>query len=304
MGGGASTQVGESVTPVKISFEGVRESLRRQSSPEVVDPGSFSSTNEFVKPNIINVPILSKYPYLDFKLLKKIGTGKFSIIYKAISLKEVGLVMAIKEVRLHEMNKQQLFSFRHELNILSQLRHHHLPRIASVYDPMPSHNIYYVIMDHIRGGELIPAICRQPHYMESDAKRFILALVSAIHYLHQHGVIHGFIIPENLVLSYQSFESTLKLVDFTYAECESHRSSLLVNNNYNNLSNRQLHYLADFLIPELTDEKKLSYATDIWCIGAVAHVMLKGMTPFTNANVHNMVSELFMIITYVLYTSY
>jgi serine/threonine protein kinase len=321
MGGGLSIQRKD---PLSNDF--YEEALKKQSY-ETGEITSAVTSGEHVRPNSLGVVKLSKYPYMDFKLLKMIGTGKFSKIFKAISTKEVALLVALKEVRVNEMNKQQLYRFRHELNILSQLRHRNIIQIASIYDPSPNKSPMYIIMEHLNGGELLSAICRQPHYMESDVRRFIGELTSAIQYLHQRGVIHGFIIPENLVLTNSSFESSLKLADFTYAEI-IHAPSLLTYNNHNyngqSLSHRQLTYLTAFKIPELyetnenfngisspsssssssaagtttlnapTSTAHMTMAIDIWCLGSIAHILLSGLEPFENSNIHHLVSVLFV----------
>jgi len=91
---------------------------------------------EYAQIGKLNVPLLTRYPYIDFRFEKKIGTGRFSTVYKAVSLKEKGIKVAVKEVKVAGMSKQQIADFRYELNVLSQLQHKHICRLASVYDPM------------------------------------------------------------------------------------------------------------------------------------------------------------------------
>lgn len=240
-------------------------------------------TGHFVRPYSLGVPYLVRYPFIDFKLLKILGKGRFSTVHLAASLKEITMKVAIREIRVSDMNRYQIADMKYELNVLSNLKHKHLARIASVFDPHSHKGTLYVVMEHLRGGELLPAICRQRQYMESDAVRFIQQLASAVNYLHNHGVVHGNIVPENLILTDHSFESNLRLVEFGYAQCETQ---------HHNYYQPNYQYLNDFRLPEIQFERRLTYAMDIWCVGVIAHIILSGLIPFENSSQYLLVSFL------------
>lgn len=245
--------------------------LSSQSGGESVAVETGTSSQNAIRPTQLGVPLLVRYPYLDFRLQEVIGRGRFSTVYKASSLKDMSLKVAIKEVKLTDMNRQQLADFRYELNLLSNLRHPNLARIASVFDPNTNKSVLYVVTEYLCGGELIPAICRQRHYMETDCMRFIQQLTSAVNYLHTHAVVHGRIIPENIILTHTSFESPVRLVDFGLAQAET------LHHHYFHPS--YLH-LQEFHVPEAATERRVTPKMDIWCIGVVAYIILSGQIPF------------------------
>lgn len=278
------------------------------------------------------VPCHRSYIFSDFRFQRPIGSGRFSKVYLAQSIKIAAnagfLNYAIKEVSVGQMTKQQLLEFRYELNLLSHLQHPHLPRISSVYDvhgsdtQVGNHNmprsIVYVVMDHLSGGELLPALCRQRQYMEADALRLVRQLVSAVCYLHSQGVAHGSLLPENLILTQAgSIESALRLVNFSRAESELHHHPSA-------MASCDVSHLAELRVPEVLYHYGFHYnhgtgsiqipstvshmvnssnitntgaaaasslsshrhwfvrermAMDVWCVGAIAHLLLSGFLP-------------------------
>lgn len=62
----------------------------------------------------------------------------------------------------------------------------------------------YLVTDLALGGELFDRICRKGFYYESDASDIIRATLSAVAYLHDHGIVHrgAFPITGNFILSF------------------------------------------------------------------------------------------------------
>lgn len=50
--------------------------------------------------------------------------------------------------------------------------------------------VVYLITDLCLGGELFDRICRKGNYYESDAANLVRTTVSAVSYLHDHGIVH------------------------------------------------------------------------------------------------------------------
>jgi calcium/calmodulin-dependent protein kinase I len=55
--------------------------------------------------------------------------------------------------------------------------------------------IVYLVTDLALGGELFDRICRKGSYFESDAADIIRATLSAVAYLHDHGIVHRGALP-------------------------------------------------------------------------------------------------------------
>lgn len=253
----------------------------------------------------LGVPCHRNYIYADFRFVRPIGSGRLTKIFLAQSMKiaqNAGFPRyAIKEVPASQMNRQQLSEFRYELNLLSHLQHPNLPRLCSVYDTHGNElqvgnggnnrSIVYVVMEHLNGGELLPALCRQRQYMESDVVRLVRQLTSAVGYLHSQGVAHGCLLPENLILTQAgSLESALRIVDFGRAESEHHyHPSVAVSNDMSHLQELRvpeiLHQYTSMSGHSLQHHSGISFsvrekmAMDVWCVGVLAHLLLSGLLP-------------------------
>lgn len=59
--------------------------------------------------------------------------GSFATVYKAVSTTDERIKVAIKEINLRNLGKQQLVALNLEMNILSQLHHESIVEIYAVY---------------------------------------------------------------------------------------------------------------------------------------------------------------------------
>ena len=119
-----------------------------------------------------------------------------------------------KEVQLKHLTKHQVENMEREVQILSQLDHPDVVKMHAVYR-VP--NQLYIVLDYLRGGELLKAICQRKRYTEDDARALLRPILEGVRYLHSRDVIHRDIKPENLILSDKSLGSQIKIVDFGFA---------------------------------------------------------------------------------------
>jgi serine/threonine protein kinase len=162
-------------------------------------------------------------PYQDYLLTSKIGFGKYSTVYKGMATRDKKEV-AVKEVKIKDMTKTECADFRYELNLLSQLSHSAFIKLEAVYEPSGPAAKFYVVSEYLKGGELISALIRNQSYSEEDVIHYSFQIISGIHYLHSRGVVHGNIIPENIVLMQQDIsdreKNHVKIVGFDLAQCQ------------------------------------------------------------------------------------
>lgn len=58
----------------------------------------------------------------------------------------------------------------------------------------------YLVLELLRGGELLERIRRKQHFSETEASRIMRRLVSAVSHMHDVGVVHRDLKPEVLLL--------------------------------------------------------------------------------------------------------
>lgn len=72
---------------------------------------------------------------------------------------------------------------------------------------------YYLIMERLDGGSLINAVLEKQVYSENDARQYMKQILEAVKYLHEKGVCHADLKPDN-ILFVNSLRDTIKIVDF------------------------------------------------------------------------------------------
>lgn len=218
--------------------------------------------------NRLDVPREENHPYGSYRVSKKIGYGGFSVVYTGHKASDVKEKVAIKEIDISQLSPKRIEDLHIEMNILSQLSHENIVRLYAVY--MQNEKIY-MVMEYLRGGELLQAICKREFYSEGDARQLLKQIASALHYIHQREVIHRDVKPENLILADLSFNSHVKLVDFGFAttsqQVRDHPSSYLCGTR-------------GYIAPEVLKDRKYSNKSDVWSLGVVFYIMISGLMPF------------------------
>lgn len=109
---------------------------------------------------------------------------------------------------------------------------------------------------------------------------WVVQVVSAVHFLHEKGIVHRDIKPDNLVFASKAADAAIKLIDFGYAGHCTPTQPL-----------RGLCGTPDYAAPEIltwyaTDKSKRPQGTpyaqpvDMWSIGVVLYILLCGFPPF------------------------
>lgn len=73
---------------------------------------------------------------------------------------------------------------------------------------------FYLVFPLCTGGELYEHIIRKGFFTETDAAYIILDLVSGLHALHQHDILHLDIKPENILFNGVGEDARIMITDF------------------------------------------------------------------------------------------
>ncbi|HTI15962.1 MAG TPA: protein kinase [Dictyobacter sp.] len=207
-----------------------------------------------------------------YVVIKLLGQGGMGAVYKAMDMQEQQRIVAMKEMSQSGLSAQELqeaiASFTHEAELLSRLRHRHLPR---VYHQFEEHGRSYLVMDFIEGQTL------EAHWKtyEQQGKRMSLArilaigiqLCSVLDYLHsqQPPIIFRDLKPANIMLTQQG---QIYLIDFGIARLFKPgqvRDTIALGS-------------PGYAPPEQYN-KATSPQSDIYSLGAVFHQLLTGHDP-------------------------
>jgi serine/threonine protein kinase len=147
---------------------------------------------------------LEDYHYVGF--LGEGGNGSVHLLIDKISKVQV----AVKGIHWGMGRSSSINHIRRELRILQQLQH---PNIVNFKFCIIRRAKIYIVMEYIRGGTL-RQILTQHDISLNDRKIWFAQLVSALGYLHDHGIMHRDVKPSNCMID--TF-GRLKLTDFGLA---------------------------------------------------------------------------------------
>lgn len=203
---------------------------------------------------------------LSYAAERVIGNGSFGVVYQATVI-DTGETVAIKKVLQDRRFKNR------ELDIMSTLDH---PNVVSLkhcfYSRGEKDDVYLnVVMEfipetihrtlraHTKANKLVPAL---------TTKLFMYQLCRSVAYIHDKGVCHRDIKPQNVLADGRS--GLVKLCDFGSAKC-------LVKGEPNVAYICSRYYRAPELVFEATE---YTNAIDTWSVGCVFAELLLGTPLF------------------------
>jgi len=151
-----------------------------------------------------------------YQIRRELGRGAMGIVYEAhdpgrgidVALK----VMAVAKATKPEARKRHVERFTREAQALAELAH---PCVARLYDRGEIGHRHFFAMELIRGTTLKDRIHMQGPLSVGDLLRLGLQLCDVLEHIHQRGVVHRDVKPENIMLL---ADGGVKLMDFGIAQ--------------------------------------------------------------------------------------
>lgn len=201
---------------------------------------------------------------------KKLGDGSYSTVFECKN-KLTGLHYAAKQYK-----KRLVYGLedmlQSEFQILKKVSNSH-PHILSLVDYFETRDDLYLVTDLARGGETFERVVssQEGRLPETQVREITRSLLSTVHYLHSHGIVHRDLKAENLLFqSRNTLKSSILVADFGLARILQQGQKL--HDRCGTLS---------YMAPEMLDTAKgHSFSVDIWAIGVIVYFMLCGYMPF------------------------
>ena len=151
-----------------------------------------------------------------YEPLAKLGEGSFGVVILA-KHRNSGARVAVKVIqkrvidKVYKRNKQNF----EELAVSKEMARADCENIIELIEVFEDQLTHYVVTKFMPSGDLYNYICQQPSQPldEEHTKLIIRQVCRGVQALHQRNIIHRDIKIENLLMSDNSREATLKIAD-------------------------------------------------------------------------------------------
>ncbi|KAE9553753.1 hypothetical protein FO519_003021 [Halicephalobus sp. NKZ332] len=243
----------------------------------------------------------TRLQFTDFYKLTEyeLGQGAYACVRTAVH-KSTNKEFAVKLVSKHEEGHTRSRILR-EVEIFKICKRH--PNIVQLIEWFEDDDYFYLIFEKMRGGPLLNHIQAKSCFTEEEASQVTKDIASALKFLHDRGIAHRDVKPENILCTEPDRVSPVKLCDLDLASKPTTlskralRTLEISNGGSENATSRSLPVVvsepdlaspvgsAEFMAPEVVDtfigeRFKYDKKCDLWALGVVIYVMLCGYPPF------------------------
>ena len=210
-----------------------------------------------------------------FKLLDKIGNGKFATVSLGVH-EDTKEKVAIKQIKKSELNTDNLLT--KEISIQKILFH---PYLTKMYCVIEKEDSIFIVTEYCAKGDLLNFMIENRVFEEEEACKIFQQVLSSLEYLHNNNISHRDIKPENILLN--EFGDA-KLSDFGLST-KFEKGKLL-----EKACGSPLYAAPEMLTGKKYDGTKI----DIWSLGISLYAMVCGELPFDDEdnNMKNIVYKI------------
>lgn len=204
----------------------------------------------------------------DYMVIRVIGEGGYGQVKEVVE-KKTGCKRASKTIQVKYLKKSEVDNIVREIETLKKLDH---PGVLKIFQVYRESDYFHIITDLCTGGELYDKIIKKQKLSENMAASYMFDIVSTVKYLHESGVMHRDLKPDNILFEDTSAKSRLKIIDFGASK------SFKKGKTYEEVVGTPYYIAPEVLKGEYTEK------CDIWSIGVILYTMLSGSPPFTGSS--------------------
>eukprot|EP00585_Thalassiosira_rotula_P004822 CAMPEP_0196143164 /NCGR_PEP_ID=MMETSP0910-20130528/12763_1 /TAXON_ID=49265 /ORGANISM="Thalassiosira rotula, Strain GSO102" /LENGTH=383 /DNA_ID=CAMNT_0041404575 /DNA_START=13 /DNA_END=1164 /DNA_ORIENTATION=+ len=202
-----------------------------------------------------------------------LGTGHHGSVRECID-RATGQRYAVKSIRKSDPAVKP-GGLAREIILLQEMKHQSIVQLIDVHEDA---EYVHLVTDLCSGGELFDKIIERRSdrsngaacFVEHEAARIMHQILTAVSYMHKHGVVHRDLKPENILFETNDEDSPIKVIDFGLAR-----------KHVGNVDPPMTSFVGTpyYVAPEVLQQKYDS-SCDVWSIGVITYIMLCGYPPF------------------------
>ena len=195
-----------------------------------------------------------------------LGEGAMGVVYRAAGAD--GRAVALKVLRA-ELAGDPVYErrFLHEARAAAEIRHRHL---VPVLDAGEADGHHYLAVAYVAGRSLADRIEADGPLGLDELLRLASELGSGLDALHEHGLVHRDVKPDNILLDETG---STALTDFGLAKGPAYTVLTRAGQAVGTL---------DYMAPELIRGTEASPASDLYALGCVVFECIVGRPPFAD----------------------
>lgn len=210
----------------------------------------------------------------------RIGKGSYGSVYLC-KHKKTQEEYACKVINVNRINSHYLRKLHLEVDIMKDVDHPNIIKLRGVFF---GQRTVCMVMELCTGGELFDHLTgsksKKKGFEEPRAAKLSEEMLSAITYLHSHGIVHRDLKLENFLFDKKGPDASLKLIDFGLSKHFAQHEKM-----------HQVVGSAYYTAPEVL-QGGYGKGCDVWSIGVICYMLLSGCPPFYGSNseaIHDMI---------------
>ncbi|CAL5004631.1 unnamed protein product [Urochloa decumbens] len=241
-------------------IEKIKETLiQKNASPS-------NSTNSSTSEKISDLQQKVGDSEIDWNMLtkgEKIASGSSADLYRGTYN---GLDVAIKSLRIANLNNPSEIEFLQEVLILRRVKHDNILRF---YGACTKHPYYCIITEYMPGGNLYDFLHKHNNFLELvTILKIAISISKGMDYLHQNDIIHRDLKTANILIGY---DQVIKIADFGVARHGSQEGQMTAETG-----------TYRWMAPEIINHKPYDNKADVFSFAIVLWELATSKVPYDN----------------------